>query len=146
MFETALPVPRLNDNNTGARPGCDGCQAAKIAEDRSRSGSTHLLLGRQRNQLGKTAIPGVPVFIFPPWVVAAFLFYRFCTFSHLDDFGIINFAWSVFENISDFRRISPTEKCRVIFLVKSARPVLNHHFLTAVHTVNREKRTQGFRM
>lgn len=28
MFETALPVPRLNDNNTGARPGCGGCQAA----------------------------------------------------------------------------------------------------------------------
>ena len=61
MFETALPVPRLNDNITGARPGCDGCQAAKIAEDRSRGGSTHLLLGRQRNQLGKTAIPGVPI-------------------------------------------------------------------------------------
>ena len=73
-----------------------------------------------------------------------FLFYRFCTFSHLDDFGIINFAWSVFQNISDFRRISPTEKCRVIFLLKSARPVLNHHFLTAVHTVNREKHSQGF--
>ena len=79
MFETALPVPRLNDNITGARPGCDGCQAAKIAEDRSRGGSTHLLLGRQRNQLGKTAIPGVPAFIFPPWVVAAFLF---CPPSH----------------------------------------------------------------
>ena len=72
-----------------------------------------------------------------------FLFYRFCTFSHLDDFGIINFAWSVFENISDFRRISPTEKCRVIFLVKSARPVLNHHFLTAVHTINKMHRGEN---
>ena len=31
-------------------------------------------------------------------------------------------------------------------IAKSARPVLNHHFLTAVHTVNREKHSQGFCM
>ena len=61
MFETALPVPRLNDNNTGARPGCGGCQAAFVAEDRSRGGSTHLFFWRLRNQPGKTAIPGVPI-------------------------------------------------------------------------------------
>ena len=72
-----------------------------------------------------------------------FLFYRFCTFSHLDDFGIINFAWSVFQDIGYLRVVSPAQISGVILFVKCAVPVLNHHFLTAVHTINKMHRGEN---
>ena len=37
----------------------------------------------------------------------------------ISELSILFFVRSVFQNICDFRKISPTEKCRIIFLVKS---------------------------
>ena len=48
------------------------------------------------------------------------LFYKFGAFCHLDNLRIINFAWSVFQNIGDFGRICPAEERLVIFFVEGA--------------------------
>ena len=47
-----------------------------------------------------------------------FSFYRFGTLSHLNDFRVRHFAWSVLQNISHFRITGPPQICGVILFVE----------------------------